>query len=295
MSGFYKKETITNPQPSGRKTVDICDLIIDYVTQFPLAKDIKSRINLDDIQLTDIDFTRLQIIHKETEYLTSSNLINGDLEQNSTVALSQPPSTTTTTVLAPTVKKNLKSHVLFSSVFTNNTSETQTNHLRTERRTSSSCRLSLQKAVVKGGNINLQIGPPSMSVQANGGFRREVTMSKDIEQVFEEELIWTLDTEIVVPPGYRTRAELVITEDEYNGKFQVETVFEGTISVKLRDKKDGSIVSVVVINDLSKVFISKHGFYQVPNSTGSVSFINEGSCHCHFGIGQRVELHEEKI
>ncbi|VDQ01992.1 unnamed protein product [Trichobilharzia regenti] len=123
MSGFYKKETITNPQPSGRKTVDICDLIIDYVTQFPLAKDIKSRINLDDIQLTDIDFTRLQIIHKETEYLTSSNLINGDLEQNSTVALSQPPSTTTTTVLAPTVKKNLKSHVLFSSVFTNNTTE----------------------------------------------------------------------------------------------------------------------------------------------------------------------------
>nr|CAH8863288.1 unnamed protein product [Trichobilharzia regenti] len=196
MSGLYKKETITNSQPSRRKTVDICDLIIDYVTQFPLAKDIKSRINLDDIQLTDIDFTRLQIIHKETEYLTSSNLTNGDLEQNSTVALSQPPLTTTTTVLAPTVKKNLKSHVLFSSVFTNNTSETQTNHLRTERRTSSSCRLSLQKAVVKGGNINLQIGPPSMSVQANGGFRREVTMSKDIEQVFEEELIWTLDTEV---------------------------------------------------------------------------------------------------
>ncbi|CAH8863465.1 unnamed protein product [Trichobilharzia szidati] len=291
MSGFYKKETITNPQTAGRKTVDICDLIIDYVAQFPLAKDIKSRINLDDIQLTDIDFTRLQIIHKETEYLTSPNLTNGDLEQNST-APAQPP---TTTVLAPTVKRNLKSHVLFSSLFTNNTSETQTNHLRTERRTSSSCRLSLQKAVVKGGNINLQIGPPSMSVQANGGFRREVTMSKDIEQVFEEELIWTLDTEIVVPPGYRTRAELVITEDEYNGKFQVETVFEGTISVKLRDKKDGSIVSVVVINDLSKVLNSKHGFYQVPNSTGAVSFINEGSCHCHFGIGQRVELHEEKI
>ncbi|CAH8587945.1 unnamed protein product [Heterobilharzia americana] len=274
-----------NHQTGGRKTVDICDLILEYVIQFPFAKDVKSRINLDDIQMTDIDFTRLKIIHKETEYL-STNLINGDIEPNST---------TTTTILAPTVKKNLKSHVLFSSLFTNNTSETQTNHLRTERRTSSSCRLSLQKAVTKGGNLNLQIGPPSMSVQANGGFRREVTMSKDIEQVFEEELIWTLDTEIVVPPGYRTRAELVITEDEYNGKFQVETIFEGSISVKLRDKKDGSVVSVVVINDLSKLLNSKHGFHPIPNSTGAVSFINEGSCHCHFGIGQRVELHEEKI
>ncbi|CAH8540226.1 unnamed protein product [Schistosoma turkestanicum] len=271
------------PSSGGRKTIDICDLVLDYITQFPFAKDVRSRINLDEIHSSDIDFSRLHITHKQTEYLSSSNMIiNGAVVQQHTGSVL-------------TMKKNLKSHVLFSSLFTNNTSETQTNHLRTERRTSSSCRISLQKVVTKGGNINLQIGPPSMSVQANGGFRRELTMSKDLEEVFEEELIWTLDTEIVVPPGYRTRAELVITEDEYNGKFQVETIFEGSISVKLRDKKDGSIVSVVVINDLNKLLTPKNGFHPIPNTTSAVSFVNEGSCHCHYGIGQRVELQEEKI
>ncbi|KAK4468754.1 hypothetical protein MN116_007928 [Schistosoma mekongi] len=301
------KMTLDNQNSCERKIVDICDLILDYVTQFPLSKDIKSRVNLDDIHLTDIDLTRLHIIHKKAEYL-SYDVANGDVEQRNATP------TSLTTVLLPTVKKNLKSHVLFSSLFTNNTSETQTNHLRTERRTSSSCRISLQKVVTKDGSINLQIGPPSMFIQANGGFRHELTLSKDMEEVFEEELIWTLDTEllmyilededtsppictlkVIVPPGYRTRAELVITEDEYNGKFQVETIFEGSISVKLRDKKDGSVVSVIVINDLSKLLNPKNGFYPVPNSSNAVSFINEGFCHCHFGIGQRVELQEEKI
>ncbi|CAH8603973.1 unnamed protein product [Schistosoma bovis] len=280
------KEMTPNDQTNGgRKIVDICDLVLDYVTQFPFAKDVKSRINLDDIHSSDIDFTRLFVTHKKTEYLLP-NIVNGDTKQSIAV----PPKT-----LPPTLKRDLKSHVLFSSIFTNKTSETQTNHLRTERRTSSSCRLSLQKVVTKGGSINLQIGPPSMSVQANGGFRREITMSKDIEEVFEEELTWTLDTEIVVPPGYKTRAELIITEDEYYGKFQVETIFEGSISVKLRDKKDGSVVSVVVINDLSKFLTAKNGFHPIPNSTSAVCFVNEGFCHCHYGIGQRVELQEEKI
>ncbi|TNN21094.1 hypothetical protein EWB00_000723 [Schistosoma japonicum] len=283
-----KKMIRNNQNNDERKIVDICDLIVDYVTQFPLSKDIKSRINLDDIHPTDIDLTRLHIIHKKAEYLLF-DVGSGDVEQSN----APPPSSTT--VLLPSVKKNLKSHVLFSSLFTNNTSETQTNHLRTERRTSSSCRLSLQKVVTKDGSINLQIGPPSMFIQANGGFRHELTLSRDMEEVFEEELIWTLDTEVIVPPGYRTRAELVITEDEYNGKFQVETIFEGSISVKLRDKKDGSIVFVIVINDLSKLLNARNGFYPVPNSSNAVSFINEGFCHCHFGIGQRVELQEEKI
>ncbi|CAI2732090.1 unnamed protein product [Schistosoma spindalis] len=280
------KEMTPNDQINGgRKTIDICDLVLDYVTQFPFAKDVKSRINLDDIHSSDIDFTRLHVTHKKTEYLLP-NIVNDDTKQSIAVS----PKT-----LPPTLKKDLKSHVLFSSIFTNKTSETQTNHLRTERRTSSSCRLSLQKVVTKGGSINLQIGPPSMSVQANGGFRREITMSKDMEEVFEEELTWTLDTEIVVPPGYNTRAELIITEDEYYGKFQVETIFEGSISVKLRDKKDGSVVSVVVINDLSKLLTAKNGFHPVPDSNSAVCFVNEGLCHCHYGIGQRVELQEEKI
>ncbi|VDP72712.1 unnamed protein product [Echinostoma caproni] len=100
---------------------------------------------------------------------------------------------------------------------------------------------------------------------------------------------------VIVPPGCRTTAELVISEDEYDGKFRVETIFSGTITVHFRDKRDGSDVYVIKLNDLSRVFTAEHGFQPVPGQPGAVCFVNEGHCHCHFGIGQQVVLHQEQI
>lgn len=101
--------------------------------------------------------------------------------------------------------------------------------------------------------------------------------------------------QVIVPPGTRTTADLVITEDEYDGKFRVETVFSGSITVRLRDKRDGSEVYVIKMIDLSRVFTPEYGFQPVAGQPGAVCFINEGQCHCHFGIGQQVVLRQEKI
>lgn len=282
-----KRGSVTN---SGPKFVEICDLVFEYVRQFPFAKDVRSRINLEELKPSDIDFTYLRILNKETCHIPTNadknfQACNGEITVKPEMI----------SFNSRCIKKSLKSHILFSSVFTNNTNEPQTNHLRTERRTNSMCRLSVQKAVTKEGGLSLQIGPPSVTLQATGGFRREVTMSREFERVIEEELVWSLDTEVIVPPGHCTRADLVITEDEYDGRFQVETQFGGKITIKLRDKKDGSLVTTVVINDLTRVLTPKYGFRPVEQEPGMVSYINEGTCHCHFGIGQRVDLNEEKI
>ncbi|CAM0512295.1 unnamed protein product [Fasciola hepatica] len=278
-----------NKKDALRSSVDICDLILNYVKDFPIPKEVKSRCNVDNLKSTDMDFSRLQIINKETTHLPSTagsaaGLANGLPESGHSPSRSFGG-----------MKQKMNSHVLFSSVFTNRTSETQTNHLRTERRTSATCRISMQKSVCKEGSLTLQIGPPGPVIQANGGFRREVQMSREHEKVFEEELVWSVDTEVIVPPGSRTTAELVITEDEYDGKFRVETIFSGSITVRLRDKRDGSEIYVIRLNDLTRVFTAEYGFQPVTGQPGSVCFINEGQCHCHFGIGQQVMLHQEKI
>ncbi|KAF5404265.1 hypothetical protein PHET_02193 [Paragonimus heterotremus] len=268
--------------------VDICDLIIRYATEFPLPREIKSRVNMDDLKSSDLDMSRLRIVNKPTCHIANSEGTTG-------LPNGLPNDDAGLTSSIDKHRKGVKSHILFSSEFTNNTTETQTNHLRTERRTCSSCRISMHKSVTKEGNFTLQISPPGSVIQANGGFRREIHMDKEREKVFEEELVWSLDTEVVVPPGYRTRAELVITEDEYDGRFCVETVFEGTVSIRLRDKRDGSMIYPLVINDLTQVLTPEHGFHPIPKQPGAVGFTNEGHCHCHFGIGQQVALQQMKL
>lgn len=272
-----RMEKVENP-------VDVCDLLLDYVQNFPLPKEVRAKVNMDDLRHTDLDMTQLRLVNKQTCYLTDQKMPDATL-----------PNGIIDTVGDQKRKKDMKSNILFTSVFTNSTTEVQTNHLRTERRTASSCRISLTKAVTKEGSFSLQISPPCAMIQANGGFRREVQMAREREKVFEEELIWSLDTEVVVPPGYRTKADLVITEDEFDGKFRVETIFEGVVTIRLRDKRDGSAIYTLVVNDLSKALKPEHGFYPVPNQPGAVAFINEGYCHCHYGISQRVDLHQEQL
>ncbi|CAH8580036.1 unnamed protein product [Dicrocoelium dendriticum] len=273
---LMRMEKVENP-------VDVCDLLLGYVHNFPLPKEVRARVNLDDLKHSDLDTNHLRLVNKPTCYF-------GDQTSDSTL-----PNGVLDVTLDQKRKKDVKSNILFSSVFTNNTTEVQTNHLRTERRTASSCRISLTKAVTKEGSFSLQISPPCAMIQANGGFRREVQMAREREKVFEEELVWSLDTEVVVPPGYRTKADLVIAEDEYDGKFRVETIFEGVVTIRLRDKRDGSVIYTLVVNDLSKALTTEHGFHPVPNQPGAVVFTNEGYCHCHYGISQRVELHQEKL
>nr|VZI10916.1 unnamed protein product [Spirometra erinaceieuropaei] len=100
---------------------------------------------------------------------------------------------------------------------------------------------------------------------------------------------------VVVPPGCRTKADLVITEDEYDGHFRVETIFEGSVSVLVKDKKDGSVLCPVIINDLTKVLTPQYGFLPVKEVRGAVSYINEGRCFCSYGVAQRVDLTESRI
>ncbi|VDP74981.1 unnamed protein product [Echinostoma caproni] len=179
-----------NKKGEARSTVDICDLILNYVKEFPIPKEVKTRCNVDSLKSTDMDFSRLQITNKETMHLpVTANESHGVLANG----ISDPGHSPSR---PHGIKRKMNSHVLFSSVFTNQTSETQTNHLRTERRTSATCRISMQKSVCKEGSLSLQIGPPGPVIQANGGFRREVQMSNEQEKVFEEELTWSVDTEV---------------------------------------------------------------------------------------------------
>ncbi|TPP62299.1 hypothetical protein FGIG_07284 [Fasciola gigantica] len=116
-----------NKKDALRSSVDICDLILNYVKDFPIPKEVKSRCNVDNLKSADMDFSRLQIINKETTHLPSTTgsaagLANGLPESGHSPSRSFGG-----------VKQKMNSHVLFSSVFTNKIGETSDKTIATER------------------------------------------------------------------------------------------------------------------------------------------------------------------
>ena len=155
------------------ETVDVYDLLFDYVRNFPFKEDIKKRICFDNLDASCVVETKFHYRNLPSKHEDSSS--------RTTAGLATRPRTC----------------IIFSSTFDNSTSAEQTNSLRAEKRTTATCRLQLTKTVTRNGNINLQIAPPNTMIQANGGFSKEKTVTSEKEQVMEEELCWSLDSQVI--------------------------------------------------------------------------------------------------
>jgi hypothetical protein len=242
--------------------VDLEDIILTWARQHDLPKDLQHKVDMSKLCAADINLQRLRIINTPPEH-----------------ELNRDPRA---------MHKAEKTYVLFSSTFSNNTDHTQSHNLRTERRTTSSCRISVSRALTIGTELRLGLTPPNPILSANAGFKSDFTLEKTNEMNFEEELVWSLDSQIEVQPRSKTRAELVIKEDEYDGNFKVETILEGIINVKLRSKVNGDLITIITCNDISQIFTPEKGFTKI--EAGKVKFVNVGRCFCRYGVEQKVDV-----
>nr|XP_002734768.1 PREDICTED: uncharacterized protein LOC100371059 [Saccoglossus kowalevskii] len=251
------------------KVTDIEDVVktwtADYVQKFS-DKDVRKLADLDDILSTDINLKRLRVVHEKPRYKTEGPC--GELPSG---------------------------YVLFKTSFTNNTEKEQENILKTERRTRSSCSISIEKGFTIGGSIGVNLSPPNPVIQANAGFSRELSLNRMEEHTLEEELVWTVDTKITIPPQTETTAELIIKEEEYNGHFVVETKFEGQIQVTVRNKKDRNNVLTIITGNVNDILTPQYGFYTKSDNKKLVCFATEGMCRCRYGIQQTVTLKQKAL
>ncbi|XP_052243764.1 uncharacterized protein LOC127853347 isoform X2 [Dreissena polymorpha] len=237
-----------------QELLDLEELVRVWVNDFPLDK--SQRKDADDIVSTDINWKHVRIHHGNTEYYDQ-------------VKQSTP-----------------KTHVLFTAHFTNDTDQEQVYTLKTERTTKSTCNIMMEKCYTIGFNLEIKLCPPNPVIQANAGFKGEMSVKKADEESFEEQLVWSVDNQITVPPKYKTKADLVLKEDEYTSHFKCETKFEGKIHVTLRSKKDNTPITTIT-GDVRHIFRSDQGFRV--DKTG-IYYVSQGRCKCRFGIEQHVKL-----
>lgn len=181
-----------------------------------------------------------------------------------------------------------KNHILFRSTFLNDTNREQEYNLKAERRTVSTCSFSIFEGYTTEicGSLELEVPLPKCVVEASAGFRREYTLEQSRDKQVEEELTWSVESNIKIPGMSQTTAELIVQEDEYRGNFEIKSYFYGEVRVKLF--KDSQEILTLEFGDLEDLFPRDKGFRK---DSHGIYRITRGECRARFGVSQKVELH----
>ncbi|KRX84265.1 hypothetical protein T06_16943 [Trichinella sp. T6] len=173
---------------------------------------------------------------------------------------------------------SIQPRILFKSIFSNSTNRIQEHSFRAERVSTSVCSVCVEN-------------------EANVGFKRELHFSRLDEDTIEEQLIWSVDSKICVPPHTETTAELVMSEAQCSASFKVGFKIQGRVVVVIRNMKaNHSMVTMIEGNiaDIVMHEISKglNGF-KVKNRIVFGEMI--GKCNFKFGLEQRVTITETPL
>ena len=88
----------------------------------------------------------------------------------------------------------------------------------------------------------------------------------------------------------QTTAELMVQEDDYSGQFEIKSYVSGGISVKLL--KDNMEMVTIELDDLNEIFTVDKGFMK---DKRGIYMLTKGECRAHFGIEQKIELHQRPL
>jgi hypothetical protein len=93
-----------------------------------------------------------------------------------------------------------KNHILFHSTFLNNTDFEQEQQLRVERRTISTCSFNITEGYTNesSASLELEIPMPKCVFEGSTGFRQEYKLEQSRDKQIEEELTWSIESNIKV-------------------------------------------------------------------------------------------------
>ncbi|KAH9581831.1 hypothetical protein MS3_00008848 [Schistosoma haematobium] len=203
-----------------------------------------------------------------------------------------------------------KSNILFSTTFKNNTDSEQEYNFHTERCTRSIIEIEIQKGVIITKELSLKLALPNSIMEANAGFKHEISIGSSTRQSTEEELAWGVDTRITVPPRHSAFAEVKIEEEEMNCCFRLKTSMYGRIRILFLDPIHDNTLIKYLEGDLGTIIqesLKSDRFKQnnheqnsylwtesMVNSNQRIFYIETiGKCKFRFGVHQFVEVNQK--
>lgn len=199
-----------------------------------------------------------------------------------------------------------KSHSLFSTTFRNNTDCEQEYCFRTERCTRSIAEVELERGVVFSKELSLKLSLPNAILEANAGFKHDLSLNSCTRQSTEEELSWSVDTRILVAPRHSAFAEVKVAEEEITTQFRLTSVLHGRIRAVFYDAAHNNAFIKYVEGDLASIIekeLSDRGSFSPsnshvrietkPNGSKFLKIETVGRCKFRFGVHQEVEVNQK--
>ncbi|TGZ74211.1 hypothetical protein CRM22_001062 [Opisthorchis felineus] len=199
-----------------------------------------------------------------------------------------------------------KSHSLFSTTFRNNTDFEQEYCFRTERCTRSIAEVELERGVVFSKELSFKLSLPNAILEANAGFKHDLSLNSCTRQCTEEELSWGVDTRILVAPRHSAFAEVKVAEEELTTHFRLISVLHGRIRAVFYDAAHNNAFIKYVEGDLASIIekeLSDRGSFSPsnshvrietkPNGSKFLKIETVGRCKFRFGVHQEVEVNQK--
>uniref|UniRef100_A0A915Q5N6 Uncharacterized protein n=1 Tax=Setaria digitata TaxID=48799 RepID=A0A915Q5N6_9BILA len=220
------------------------------------------------------------------------------------------------------VRQSKDEQSLFKSTFTNTTEREQEYSFKAERSTRSAATVIVEKGVCRGVEMALKLKTPGEIVEANAGFRSELSVLNIGENTIEEELIWGVDSTVRVPPLCETVAELIILEDHqtrlvlssfrhslitlkllttflpnFSKKFSIESHMSGRIIVTVTNIRDNNSLVTIIEGKIADIIRSIANYsamgFTIQNDV--VSYMTQGMCKFKYGVEQKVKITEHPV
>ena len=183
-----------------------------------------------------------------------------------------------------------KSHVIFKSVFRNESDTEQSHSLKTERQTTATCTSSLTKGCTKGFNLGLTLAAPGDVAEASVGFEKGFSIENAKETSDQKTLTWATEGSLTVKPKSTLTAELEIIEQQYRYTFSSKVAINGRVTVSIHNRKENNNFIMSVMGDIKEILVDT----QIPKivTEGKTAYIELiGKCEFQFGIEQQLSCY----
>ncbi|VDO97121.1 unnamed protein product [Soboliphyme baturini] len=182
--------------------------------------------------------------------------------------------------------------LLFRTYFVNKTNQEQEYSFKAERVTRSACTVIIEQGLTRGAEFGLKLATPCEVLEANAGFKREITLANIDEDTVEEEMTWGVDSALRVPPMTETTAELIMTEAHCSSNFTMETRMHGRVIVSVTNLRDNNSLVTVIEGNLADIMQKEicSGLRGFRIDKNVVIAEYKGQCYFRFGLEQRINI-----
>lgn len=285
--------------PQKGKTLNLEKVVQDYFDQWydTLATRKMRRIKAKKQMAINVDWSRVKF-KDETKWPRLAEALF-DEEDESTMNdpnSNKPQENVATTELAEGAGA-VKASILFQTKFTNDTEYDQEYTMHTSKTTCSICETAIEHSYTKGIDMSVTLKTPCEIFEMNAGYHREMTLTNSQGQAIEEEVTWSVDSQIKVKSKHTATAKLIVNEKKYSGEFYVVSRLSGPVYVTYNNLKDNNSLIRSGEDDLVNIvkeFLETQAdigdpydsFVQIEGR--EVVITTKGTCQFRCGIKQEV-------